>query len=115
MNILKRLFRLIFGQKTEPKKVETLVVPQQPIHTSSVRYAGALSPTGVGANIEEPKVEQPKAEQPKVEQPKAEVKKATPVVEEPKAEAVVEQKPKPKRRNNYRAKQKKQKKNNENI
>lgn len=100
MNILKRLFRLIFGQKTEPKKVETLVVPQQPIHTSSVRYVGALSPTGVGANIEELK---------------AEVKKATPVVEEPKAEAVVEQKPKPKRRNNYRAKQKKQKKNNENI
>lgn len=100
MNILKRLFRLIFGQKTEPKKVETLVVPQQPIHTSSVRYAGALSPTGVGAIVEELK---------------AEAKKATPVVEEPKAEAVVEQKPKPKRRNNYRAKQKKQKKNNENI
>lgn len=105
MNILKRLFRLIFGQKTEPKKVETLVVPQQLIHTSSVRYAGALSPTGVGVSAEEPKAEQPKAE----------VKKATPVAEEPKAEAVVEQKPKPKRRNNYRAKQKKQKKNNENI
>jgi len=105
MNILKRLFRLIFGQKTEPKKVETLVVPQQLIHTSSVRYAGALSPTGVGVSAEEPKAEQPKAE----------VKKVTPVAEEPKSEAVVEQKPKPKRRNNYRAKQKKQKKNNENI
>ena len=107
MNILKRLFRLIFGQKTEPKKVETVIhpYPEESIFSSSVRYVGALSPTGVGANIEEPKVEQPKAE----------VKKATPVVEEPKAEAVVEQKPKPKRRNNYRAKQKKQKKNNENI
>jgi hypothetical protein len=110
MNILKRLFRLIFGQKTELKKVETLVVPQQLIHTSSVRYAGALAPTGVEATVEQPKVEQPK-----VEEPKAEVKKATTVAEEPKAEAVVEQKPKPKRRNNYRAKQKKQKKNNENI
>jgi hypothetical protein len=105
MNILKRLFRLIFGQKTEPKEVETLVVPQQPSFTSSPRYAGALAPTGVGATVE----------QPKVEQPKVEVKKATSVAEEPKTDAVVEQKPKPKRKNNYRAKQKKQKKNNENI
>lgn len=102
MNILKRLFRLIFGQKTETKKVETVIhpYPEESIFSSSVRYVGALSPTGVGAIVEELK---------------AEAKKATPVVEEPKAEAVVEQKPKPKRRNNYRAKQKKQKKNNENI
>lgn len=107
MNILKRLFRLIFGQKTEPKKVETVIhpYPEESIFSSSVRYAGALAPTGVEATVE----------QPKVEEPKVEVKKATPVAEEPKAEAVVEQKPKPKRRNNYRAKQKKQKKNNENI
>lgn len=102
MNILKRLFRLIFGQKTEPKKVETVIhpYPEKSIFSSSVRYAGALAPTGVEATVEQPKVE---------------VKKATTVAEEPKAEAVVEQKPKPKRRNNYRAKQKKQKKNNENI
>jgi len=101
MNILKRLFSLIFGQKAEPKKIETLVVPKQPTSTftSSPRYAGTLAPTG-GA---------------KTEQPKVEVKKATPVAEEPKTDAVVEQKPKPKRKNNYRAKQKKQKKNNENI
>ena len=92
MNILKRLFSLIFGQKAEPKKIETLVVPQQPTFTSSPRYAGALAPTGVGATVEQPKVE---------------VKKATPVAEEPKTDAVVEQKPKPKRKNNYRAKQKK--------
>lgn len=107
MNILKRLFRLIFGQKTEPKKVETVIhpYPEKSIFSSSVRYAGALAPTWVEAT----------AEQPKVEELKAEVKKATTVAEEPKAEAVVEQKPKPKRRNNYRAKQKKQKKNNENI
>lgn len=102
MNILKRLFRLIFGQKTELKKVETVIhpYPEESIFSSSVRYAGALAPTGVEAIAEELK---------------AEVKKAKTVAEEPKAEAVVEQKPKPKRRNNYRAKQKKQKKNNENI
>jgi len=104
MNILKRLFSLIFGQKAEPKKIETLVVPKQPTFTSSPRYAGTLAPTW-----------ESKTEQPKVEQPKVEVKKATPVAEEPKTDAVVEQKPKPKRKNNYRAKQKKQKKNNENI
>jgi len=74
--------------------------PEESIFSSSVRYVGALSPTEVGAIVEELK---------------AEAKKATSVAEEPKAEAVVEQKPKPKRRNNYRAKQKKQKKNNENI
>lgn len=102
MNILKRLFRLIFGQKTEPKKVETVIhpYPEKSIFSSSVRYAGALAPTDVEAIVEELK---------------AEVKKAKTVAKEPKTEAVVEQKPKPKRRNNYRAKQKKQKKNNENI
>jgi len=104
MNILKRLFSLIFGQKAEPKKIETLVVPKQPTFTSSPRYAGTLAPTW-----------ESKTEQPKVEQPKVEVKKATPVAEEPKTDAVVEQKPNPKRKNNYRAKHKKQKKNNENI
>jgi len=104
MNILKRLFSLIFGQKAEPKKIETLVVPKQPTFTSSPRYAGTLEPTW-----------ESKTEQPKVEQPKVEVKKATPVAEEPKTDAVVEQKPNPKRKNNYRAKHKKQKKNNENI
>lgn len=47
MNILKRLFRLIFGQKTEPKKVETVIhpYPEESIFSSSVRYVGALSPT----------------------------------------------------------------------
>jgi len=104
MNILKRLFSLIFGQKAEPKKIETLVVPKQPTFTSSPRYAGTLAPTW-----------ESKTEQPKVEQPKVEVKKATPVAEEPKTDAVVEQKPNPKRKNNYRVKHKKQKKNNENI
>jgi len=99
MNILKRLFSLIFGQKAEPKKIETLVVPKQPTFTSSPRYAGTLAPTWES----------------KTEQPKVEVKKATPVAEEPKTDAVVEQKPNPKRKNNYRAKHKKQKKNNENI
>jgi hypothetical protein len=109
MNILKKLFSLIFGQKAKPKKIETLVVPKQPTFTSSPRYAGTLAPTW------ESKTEQPKVEQSKVEQPKVEVKKATPVAEEPKTDAVVEQKPNPKRKNNYRAKHKKQKKNNENI
>jgi hypothetical protein len=102
MNILKRLFSLIFGQKAEPKKIETLVVPKQPTSTftSSSRYAGTLAPTWAES---------------KVEQPNVEVKKETSVAQEPKTDAVVEQKPKPKRKNNYRAKQKKQKKNNENI
>jgi len=81
MNILKKLFSLIFGQKDEPKKIETLVITQQPTFTSSKKYTGDLKPMS----------------------------------KQPKVEAVVEQKPKPKRKNNYRAKQKKQKKNNENI